>query len=194
MAVEAYPLSWPQGWKRTEQHVSSSFKVSTSKAHKEMVASIRRMGAESIVISTNCPLKQDGVMRMDREPVDPGVAVYFQRDGKSVVFASDKYDTVGENLRAIGVTVEALRTIERHGTAELADRAFLGFKGLPAETEGPSWWSVLQISANATEKQIQDAYRKLAKIAHTDTATGSDDAMRSLNVARDQALSVARSQ
>jgi len=190
--VAAYPLKWPQGWKRVEKPIESSFKVTTSKAHSEMLAEISRMGGTQVVISSNCPLNEKGVMRMDREPVDTGVAVYFQRDGKSVVFASDKYDLVAHNLRAIGVTIEALRTIERHGTSELTDRAFLGFKALEAENPGMSWWKTLQVYPEATEEQIQAAYRSLAKLAHKD-AGGSDAAMTALNVARDQALAARKS-
>lgn len=191
-AVQAYPLSWPTGWKRTKNPGESKFKMPTSKAHSELLREIALFGGTSVVISTNCPLRQDGVMRMDREPVDTGVAVYFQKDGRGVSFPCDSYDLVAHNLRAIGVTIEAMRAIERHGSAQLLDRAFSGFKELNAENPGESWWKTLQLTADATEEHIQYSYRRLAKFAHPDSSGGSEAAMAALNAARDQGLNVAR--
>jgi hypothetical protein len=191
-SIEAYPLAWPTGWKRTKLRRDSNFKMTTEKAHKELINEIGRMGGEQLIISTGVPLRQDGRMRMDREPVDPGVAVYFQREGKGVVFACDTYDSVGENLRAIGVTIGSLRAIERHGASELLERAFSGFKQLAAENEGESWWKTLQLPADASVVDIESAYRRLAKFAHPDQPGGSNVGMAALNAAKAQGLSVAR--
>jgi hypothetical protein len=126
------PLSWPVGWQRTEHRQNSRFKAATSKALPLLTAEVRRLGGINLVISTNLPLKGDGTFRLDRDPVDPGAAVYFQREGKDMAFACDQFDEVRENLYAIAKTIEAMRAIERYGAAELVNRAFSGFLGLPA--------------------------------------------------------------
>jgi DnaJ-domain-containing protein 1 len=101
--------------------------------------------------------------------------------------AIDRYDRVADNLAAIAATLEAMRAIERHGGAEILDRAFTGFASLPASAgQGKrEWWAVFGVSANASDADIEAAYRRLAKERHPDTG-GSDDAMAELNQARDE--------
>jgi len=60
-----------------------------------------------------------------RAPQDPGAAVYWRNGDKKLVLACDKYTSVGENLYAIGKTIEATRGIERWG-AVTAEQAFAG--------------------------------------------------------------------
>lgn len=191
-SVAAYPLEWPEGWPRTKFVGTSKFKTATDKARQKLLNEISLMGGTSPVISSNVPLRSDGHLRADREPVDAAVAVYFQRNGKSMVFACDRYDYIRDNLHALALTIEALRGIERWGASEMMERAFSGFKQLNAENEGMSWWGTLQVDAHASAAEIDAAYKKLAKFAHPDMPGGSEAAMGALNVARDQGLSVAR--
>jgi len=131
------------------------------------------MGGKAMVISSNVPLKQDGTMRMDRDPVDAGVAVYFTRNEKQVVFASDRFDTIAENLQAIGKTIEALRGIERWGASEMLERAFKGFMQLETGARR-AWWKVLDIPASASIEEIEGAFRKLARTLHPDVNKAAD--------------------
>lgn len=190
--IQAFPLSWPKGWPRTKDKQNSKFKATTDKARKKLLDEVARLGGENPILSSNVPLRGDGHMMSNREPVDAGVAIYFQRSGKSMVFACDRYDFVCDNLNAVALTIEALRGIERWGASEMMERAFSGFKQLNAENEGSSWWTTLQLSADATADQVDKAYRALAKLAHPDAPGGSDIAMSALNVARDQGLAAAK--
>jgi len=138
------------------------------------------------VLSSNLALRNDGLPYANqRQPSDPGAAVYFQRRGKSLVFACDRWDKVEHNLRAIAKTIEALRGIERWGSSDLMERAFNGFEALPAPEQ---WWQVLGVGQGAGRDEISRAYRDKARAAHPDQG-GSHAAMARLNAARDQALS-----
>lgn len=53
------------------------------------------------------------------------------------VIACDQFREVRLNLAAIGLTIKAIRQIERCGTSSLLERAFKGFSALPA-VAGPS--------------------------------------------------------
>lgn len=46
--------------------------------------------------------------------------------------AIDQYYRVEENLAAIAATLDAMRAIERHGGAQILDRASTGFAALQA--------------------------------------------------------------
>jgi hypothetical protein len=185
--AEAYPLSWPLGWNRTKLQIASRFDTNTTKALKLLTAEVHRLGGTALVISTNVPLRADGQMRADREPVDPGVAVYFQRRGKPVVFACDKFDVVRDNLYSIAKTIEAMRAIDRWGASEMMERAFSGFKGLPETAgQGEDCWIVLNVPPMSPAHLVTLAHRDLVRKLHAKEA--SSEEFSRVNVARDDAL------
>jgi hypothetical protein len=167
--------------------VASRFETNTTKALKLLHAEVQRLGGSALVISTNVPLKADGTMRLDREPVDPGVAVYFQRNRKPVVFACDKFDVVRDNLYSIAKTIEAMRAIERWGASEMMERAFSGFKGLPETAgQGEDCWIVLNVPPMSPAHLVTLAHRDLVRKLHA--AGASSEQFSRINVARDDAM------
>lgn len=183
--VEAYPLAWPQGWPRTKSPQGSRFDGTFARIRDELWAEIGKLGGRYPTLSTNLPLKRDGMPYAgQKEPADPGVAVYFERRGRQMVFACDKWSKVQDNMRAIQRTIEAIRGIERWGASEMMERAFQAFEALPPPQ---SCWSILGVRPGASNEEVQAAYRAKAKAAHPD-AGGTAHAMAELNRARDEAL------
>jgi len=88
-------------------------------------------------------------------------------------------------LAAIAASLSALRAIERHGGAQIMERAFLGFAALPAPSV--DWRAILHISGNASKEDVIARYRALAGERHPDTG-GSQEAFYELTAARDAAL------
>src|SRR5919106_4898123 len=169
----AYPLSWPAGWPRHQTRFHSRFghwnaRPTVALGSRFVINELRRMGVPDykIAISTNVELRLDGLPYSNRrEPRDPGAAVYWTTTkGKKQVLACDKYVSAGENLYAIGKTIEATRGIERWG-AVTAEQAFAGYVALEEKTE-PSCWELLDIPPQSTEQQILDAYRRKVRAAH----------------------------
>lgn len=186
MNAARYPLAWPFGYPRAKSRRSSQFKVTFDKALSELADEIDRLGGTDPILSTNIALRLDGQLRRDRiEPSDPGVAVYFTHKGKQKAFACDTYYTVRDNIRAIGKTIEALRSIERNGASHLLERALSAFDMLTAP--GKSWWDVLECRPDATRTVIEANFRRLARDRHPDNG-GTHEAMSALNEARDAAL------
>ena len=184
--VEAYPLAWPQGWPRTKSPQRSRFDGTFARIRDELWAEIGKLGGRYPTLSSNIPLKRDGMPYAgQKEPADPAVAVYFERRGRQMVFACDKWDKVQDNMRAIQRTIEAIRGIERWGASEMMERAFQAFEALPSPQ---SCWDILGVRPGATADEISTAYRTKARKAHPDTG-GSEGAMSELNRARDEAMS-----
>lgn len=210
--TEAFPLSWPFGWKRTPQHAQARAKfgkrvyrrggvdaagqqtgwtektdLTIGQGTLRVLGALAQMGhaAETVVISSNLMLRHDGLPRSgQREPDDAGVAVFWGRGKSSRCIAIDHYDRVADNLGAIAATLEAMRAIERHGGASILDRAFTGFTALPAPEQA---WQVLGLAtATPTEAQIDAAYRRLASEHHPDRHGGSEGEMARINAARDE--------
>lgn len=202
---EAYPLMWPEHQPRTQpgSRRHAKFEMDFGRARDELVRELKLLSAQDIVISSNVPLRRDGLPLADaREPVDPGVAVYFDRHRTirragtwetlktPFVIACDTYSRVKWNLRAVGATVEALRAIERHGSTSMLEQAFTGFAALPAHvTADPPWWETLGVSADATPAQVRARFHELAQRHHPDHG-GEANVMAQINRAVDAALGV----
>ncbi len=175
--IEAFPLHWAPGYKRTEPHkrIDSKFKQTMDGSQRFLRDELRKLGARDLIISTNIPVRQDGGMHasyMDKLFPDPGVAIYFKYQKKDVTMCCDQYRRVWENIYALGKGIEALRGMERWGVSDFIERAFTGFTALPENTTSTSgfrkWFEILGVAEYATEDQIKTAYREKAKKHHPD--------------------------
>jgi hypothetical protein len=82
---EAYPLAWPEGWVRTrpqDRKPQSQWKKPANFYRDSLEKEFERMKSPSSLISSNIPLNLRGALTPGIEPLDPGVAVYFSREGK----------------------------------------------------------------------------------------------------------------
>jgi len=187
--IESFPLYWPEGWARTKYRQESRFKTGFGAARQLLFAEIARMGGTRPILSTNVPLRNDGMPRANMpNPTDPGVAVYFVYKKNDMVFACDKYHKVMDNIYAIAKTIDAMRGIERWGASDMMERAFRGFKALPEQASQP-WRDVLGISheVKPTPALISERFRELAKQHHPDLG-GDADKLNEVVQARDLAL------
>jgi hypothetical protein len=132
---------------------------------------------------------------------DPGIAVYWIERGNERVIACDRWNHVDLNMRAIDMSLVAMRGLDRWGAAEMVERAFAGF-ALPAGP-GPTtarppakrpWREVLggiwptALDAETTLEIAKGRYRVAIKAAHPDV--GGDVAIAAaLNVAMAEAES-----
>lgn len=186
--INAYPLSWPMGWKRTDPYrrKQSQFAArSLATARDYVLSELRMLRGRNPIVSTNVMLRQDGLPKSgQKNPIDPGVAVYFVLNNQPRVLACDKWRTVEDNLWAIGKHIEAIRGQDRWGVGTV-DQAFAGYDALPAPRT--AWWEVLGVPKNASRDEIQAAYRKAAKETHPD-AGGSEDAFLKVQAAWEAAL------
>lgn len=213
-----YPLAWPTGWKRAHHRVSANFNkkdwhpsavdpaqqvqrgrpLTINDATQRVLKALTTFGVMEgeAIISTNLQLRLDGLPKSNQpEPTDPGAAVYWRRptDKDMKCMAIDQYDRVADNIAAIAATLNAMRSIERHGGALILDRAFMGFTALPApgQTTARGWMEVLEVGQDATLEKAKENYRRLSSIRHPDRG-GSHDAMSELNWAWAQAQEALR--
>lgn len=212
--IAAYPLQWPAGWPRTKayarkgapfhrherQYASEPGGVDVVKKRdltimdgcERALNELARMGIDrqDVVISTNVRTRLDGLPRSgEPKPDDPGVAVYWEtRKREHRVMAIDRYTEVADNLAAVALTLAAMRAIERHGGAQILDRAFTGFDALPAPGDEWKWRDEFRgLSPDAIDRR----YRELAALHHPDKG-GDDATMAAINRARDDTLREAR--
>lgn len=186
--VPAYPLQWPAGrsrtpgYRRTRARFDTTFAISRDELFREL----KRLGARSVVLSTNVELRQDGIPYAHRrQPDDVGVAVYFSHKSRQVCFACDRWDRIEDNIRAVCKTIEALRGIERWGTGDMVEAAFTGFQALPPAAGRRPWPDVLGVPRDAMIGVAELAYRRLVWQNHPDRG-GNTAHMAEINAAWDE--------
>lgn len=205
------PLCWPSWFPRTpsQKRKSANFgkrgdrgygrkdltiSQATSRLFEQVGAFTKtgrtyRIDPDKVIISSDLQLRNDGLPRSGQpKPNDPGVAVYFQLDGKNRCIPCDLYLRIEDNIAAIAATLEALRTIERHGS-QMFEAAFTGFDALPAPDHAikRSWRDVLDYyGSDFAEAQL--AWRRRCKVTHPDTG-GTNEQFHEVNQAWEQAKS-----
>lgn len=209
MSITRSPLCWPAWFPRTpdqkrkhghfgtknrERYGKSSITLhqATGRVKAQLSAFTRtghsyRADPDDVIISTDLELRLDGMPRSGQKaPRDPGVAVYFKLDGKDRVIPCDMYLRIEDNMAAIAATLEALRTIERHGS-QMFEAAFTGFDALPSPDHllGRSWRDVLDYYGNSLA-ECEMSYMILRKFAHPDHG-GTNERFHELQTAWAQA-------
>src|SRR5437773_2514214 len=118
----AYPLQWPPHVPRhkgtrpraafgKKVHVGGANGVSSWKRSSDLTVAdalarvqveLQRFGAVRLVVSTNIPVRRDGLPYSDRrEPDDPGVAVYFRLRNRPYCLPCDRWNRVADNIAAV---------------------------------------------------------------------------------------------
>jgi hypothetical protein len=110
-------------------------------------------------------------------PSDPGVAVYWVRNGRQEVMACDRWLETWENMRAVYHAIEGLRAMERAGATQIMERAFTAFQ-LPAPAA--DWRSVLGVEVGMTPSAdyLRKLFRDLAAAHHPDRGGSEEEFKR----------------
>lgn len=190
MSAEAYPLQWPEGWPRTldgaresdSRFRGSAYGLAMGRARDQLIAELVRLGARDVVVSSNIELRRDGLPYSDQRRIsDPGVAVYFTFKKRTMAMACDRFVSVAGNMRSLGLAIEGMRQLNRHGGGTMMERAFAGFAALPPP---PSCWQVLGVEPGASEEAIRAAFKDKA----SQSGAGGNIDMGQLVKARDEAI------
>lgn len=181
--TEAYPLMWPEGWPRTDPYNRDNIygkfghNLTIDRSRRRLQNELRLLGARDMFLSSNLKLRKDGEPRGEqRQPDDPGVAIYFERDHQNLCMAHDRWTKVEANINALALAIEGMRQMQRHGGGQMLKRAFTGFAALPP----PNWRRDLGITNQATLADAETAYREKARTEHPD-AGGTIESMAVLN-------------
>ena len=192
MSAASYPLEWPQGWPRAVSREHSRFKTTLPAALSMLKKELGLLGGKSLILSSNCTLGNEA-------PHDPGVVAYFELQGLKLAIPCDRWNAVRDNVKAIALTIEAMRGMERWGAKHMIMAMFSGFTALPQQTVRscwevlgmPAWDESKMPSLYEKESQIILAFRERAKLVHPD-AGGSAEEFAELSQAKETALQLVR--
>jgi hypothetical protein len=184
---EAFPLRWPPGRPRTrpERRQEAPIEAAFAVAVRRAMAEVNLLPGRGPILSLDLPLGLDGRPlegHRDRQPGDPGAALYFGFEGERHCVSCDFWQRVEDNVQAIAFCIESLRRLQRSAGFEVLRQAMKGFYAPYGRGEAESWWNVLGVAFDAPLYAAEAAYRQRVLRAHPDRG-GSDEAMMRLNAA-----------
>lgn len=195
------PLAtWPQT--PTSPRGASRFRAGWSSTMDLLRSEIDHLDPSRVVLEADFRpehLRRDGYPRGDARPNSPGVILRLElAKGQWMNLPCDTYDDWKSNLRAIALTLEALRAIDRYGVTKNGEQ-YAGWMAIPAQTGGDPIHSVAGAAAFLAEHAgMEDAtdaiansasvrkiaFRKAATRLHPDTGGSHDDFARLQTAAR----------
>lgn len=94
---------------------------------------LRHLQAKSVVIQLDCDereIRKDGLPRSDARTRGPGIVLAFDSPKGSLSFPCDHFTAWEDNLRAIALALEALRTVDRYHVTQNNEQ-YRGWTALP---------------------------------------------------------------
>ncbi|MGH4011546.1 MAG: hypothetical protein ACRDTH_25840 [Pseudonocardiaceae bacterium] len=183
-------VNWPYPPATRER---SPFATSWSKTRDALLREADHLGAKVVVVELDCSrrhLRADGELRADARLHSGRIRVSMDTRHGPLRYAVDRYDDAGlswqANLRAVALTLEALRAVERYGAVRDGQQ-YLGFRAIEAGSahgfasadEALAW--VCEQAGGRHDPRL--AYKLAARKLHPD-AGGSPELWERLDAAR----------
>ncbi len=150
-------------------------------------------------------IRKDGGVYASATPSSPAMRVAFESKHGPLLYACDKFWQWQSNVRAIALSLEALRKVGRYGVAGHGEQ-YRGWTAISNRLAGMTreqaaefiaHWADWELSKflilSGADDVLREAFRMAAKRAHPDVTGDDGDTMARLNAARDLLLNGGRS-
>lgn len=176
-------FQWLEDPRLTRIRTRSAFRATYSQTLKLLEYEVSCLRARNVIIAAGFSpsmIRNDGWPYARAVAQHPACAVYFQRGAsENLVFQCDNYVSFPENLRAVALTLQSLRAVDRYGVSKLGEQ-YRGWLALapadPAQTlADKSGMPVERDPGGAVSADwVRKAYRKAASIYHPDVSADQD--------------------
>jgi len=193
---DAEHIDWPAEFERTDpsdrEAYSGGFRVTRATAFQNVLDELATwQGVTDVQLDSGAEHQK----RNPNKPYanasydDPGIVVYFQKDGKDMAAACDRWDNPRDNAQDLYHYLHETRMQEQRGTvtAESEYEKLRLPSGGDATTADPPAHVVLGVDRDASEEEVQQAFRERAKETHADV-DGNSEAFKRVKRAREAML------
>ena len=125
--------TWPGKKTPATSRNRSPFSAKYSATLKLLATELHHLQARNVVIEADCDarmIRNDGMLRSDARLNGPGIVLSFDSKNGPMRFPCDRFVNWDCNLRAIALTLEHLRAVDRYGVTQHAEQ-YAGWTALP---------------------------------------------------------------
>lgn len=159
----------------------SQFQATYGRTLEDLERELGHLDAVDITIQAGFPkdkIRNDGWPYSSARPEHPGVVLQFRRPNEKDVltFRSLKFASFEENLRAIALTMDALRRVDRYGVVE--GEQYAGFKRLEAGDPKEAAIEFIKAASGLKAGSMEEHYKAAARKLHPDLGGSHDEFVR----------------
>lgn len=185
--IDQWPGTPTPSWKRRK----SAFKATWSQTLDLLERELHHLKAKDILVDGYFgygDIRNDGWPKSKARPSQPGVILSFDTKRGRISMPCDTYTEWEANLRAIALTLENLRAVERYGVTTERAEQYTGWLKLSAanvidevehlarELAGFAGADPSQANTFATNQDAFDrVWKEAARRTHPDTGGNADD-------------------
>lgn len=129
------PIHPQQNWTgRVTGFRRSPFRADYRTTMRELEVELDHLKARNVrlfLAVTDDQIRIDGRLRAHEQPRHPGIMLTFDSKHGPMAYRADSYDLWKANLRAIALSLKALRAVDRYGMTGTGEQ-YAGFKALPS--------------------------------------------------------------
>jgi hypothetical protein len=164
----------------------SRFQSTLRSTVAQLSTELRQLDADHIILELDLrdrDIRIDGYPRADARPGSPAVVLSFDSKFGPLRYATAEYDDWRDNLRAIALSMQALRAVDRYGVSKRGEQ-YSGWKQLmPSSDPADAISTAGQARAYLDEHYGGDIRRALME-THPDKG-GDPDEFRKVQRARE---------
>jgi hypothetical protein len=192
--IQMHPIErWPGEY--TKNRKKSMFKASYGKTLDLLEYELGLLKATNVILQVALESKDirlDGKPRSGAKAAHPGIILTFDSKYGPLQYPCDRFDDWEDNLRAIALSLEHLRAVDRYGVTKRGEQ-YTGWTALPNKNGKMSHYeamamlstySGMELTEASTHETRIAAYRKAAAAAHPDRGQG-DAAFKEVQAAKD---------
>jgi hypothetical protein len=183
--ITNWPTKPTPGWARKSSPFKAGWQATLDLLEKER----NHLSAKNITVEGFFALSQirnDGWPKSSARPNQPGVILSFDTKRGRMVMPCDRYPDWEANLRAIALTLERLRSVERYGITTEQQEQYTGWLRLPAAGASDELaecavalirYAVVGVTTSqllADRGLFDQVWREAARRTHPDTNNGRD--------------------
>jgi hypothetical protein len=177
MEFEFRPIkAWPR--EMTKKRKRAQFKAGYNPSLALLDGELLKLGATCVVFEialTDADIRLDGRPRSGAKPSHPGVIVSFDTKHGRLSYPCDTFDRYEDNVRAIALSLEHLRAVDRYGVTKRGEQ-YAGWTQLPPPmvTEPPMSVEAARecfraiVNAVPTAATLAELYHKAVMKTHPD--------------------------
>jgi hypothetical protein len=168
------PLS-DRGWVGQQKRETSRFTAGWTDTLDLLEREYTMLKGTDLVIEVDVPesgIRNDGLLRSDARTSTPAVVVAFESMHGPLLYRCDRYNALPwkpgmrdlwqHNVRAVALTLEALRAVDRYGASESGEQ-YRGYKAIGAGTG-------IALSSGMTQTDAEEIIERVAGVGMPDRA------------------------